>query len=206
MRRTSLCFVAVALLLTAKPAYSSDLRQPAPRQGYYLAAGALAGCGVSEDEKLGRFAPLYGGGAVLRVGQMANAWLGFGMQFEYGLARNSRWQQQSGGALLLGQAVPFENLAMHAGAGWGFARATDTRHRIDRHPGVGGAYYDVALSYDFFPWHASGSGGISLTPTVQAKLVPAVGFNAWMIWGGLEVIWWAGLPRHQLDLPSAVGW
>ena len=187
--------VAVSFVATTQ-----DLAEPAARQGYYVAAGIQSVVSRNTDEDVGTLAPLYGGAASLRAGQMVTPWLGFGLQLELGTASSHRWRQQHGGLMLAGQLVPWRHLGVHAGAGWGFVLAEDKEDRFEDGVGVGGAYFSVGLSYDFFPSYERGSGGWAVTPSAALKSVPSGGFDAWMVWVGVDVVWWLGLDDNQLAL------
>ena len=204
LRAVRFCGTAATILMLlvfARVSHAGELTVPGPRQGYFVALGVQRVGVSSKDSDLGRFNADYGTAFVLRLGEMVTPWLGFGLQADGGQAKSSRWSQGFGGLLLDVQLVPWRSLSVHASAGLGAVMARDQTGRVEGAKGTGGAYYGIGVGYDFFPFYESGSGGFGITPTVQMKYLPGSGFNSVMVWAGVDVVWWRGLDRQELELP-----
>ncbi|MBI5511543.1 MAG: hypothetical protein HY903_22535 [Deltaproteobacteria bacterium] len=193
----------VAALSVAATAEAAELTAPAARQGYYLGGGVNGVAVRSVDRDLGAFAAAYGSSYALRVGEMLTPWLGIGLEVGFGQAQSSRWRSQFGGLLLDAQANVWKNLALHAMAGLGAVMARDKLGRVASAKGTGGALYGAGIGYDFFPLHTEGSGGFGITPSLQGRYCPGSSFHAAMVWVGLDLYWWRGLDKQELELPAA---
>ena len=66
--------------------------------------------------------------------------------------------------------------------------------------GTVGSGYFLGASYDWFFTHRL-TGGWALTPTVEARYVPGDTASAFVGIVGLQIVYWTGLPRNQLELP-----
>jgi hypothetical protein len=200
--RLAIVFVsALALSAAAAPATAGEeMTLPRPRQGYYAGLSAYGVQARSHDAKVHSLGSLAGGAYSLRLGQMIVDWFGLGMALEGTSVTSERWRQSSGGLLVEAQVVPWRHLAVHGGAGLGVALATDRRGLIVESKGTGGAYYSVALSYDFFPLHGGDSGGWAVRPEVALKALPGSSYNSLMVWAGVAVVRWSGLDRSELQL------
>lgn len=196
--------VTIATAILAAPAAAAELSAGAARQGYYLAFGAGGALAYSRDHELGRHEPR-GGVFAVRAGQMASERLGFGVQVDGGLLADERWRDTTTGLTLTGQLVLWRHLAAHAGVGLGVVQAEDRSGREKERKGAGPAYYTAALSYDFFPWYDAGSGGLALTPSLQLRHFPGDSFRSTIFSVGLEVVYWFGLHRRELDSPTDWG-
>jgi hypothetical protein len=71
--------------------------------------------------------------------------------------------------------------------------------------GAFGAEYTLAVSYDLFPYKKQLSGGLGLAPVIQLRFLPGDNATSLAMLAGLNVSWWTGLPRNQLDLPPGEG-
>jgi len=178
-----------------------DLTVPNARQGYFVALGVHGVAMSSRDHDLGRLQTDFGPALTLRLGQMVTPWLGCGLLVDGGLATSGRWNQKFGGLLLDLQLVPWRALSLHASAGLGGVMARDTLGHVAGAKGTGGAYYGVGLAYDFFPFYVTGSGGLGITPVIQMRHLPGSGFNALLAWVGVDLVWWRGLDKQELELP-----
>ena len=89
----------------------------------------------------------------------------------------------------------------------GFIQAEDLKGRVDAVLGIGGPHYSAALRYDFFPFHRGGSrsGGLAVTPTVQAKYWPGEAFNSFSVWAGVEGTWWSGSAQARARAAAGRG-
>jgi hypothetical protein len=202
-RRLSSIAPATLLLLVsaiATTAGAQTLEPPRPRQGYYLGAGLLSG--AAHNWKKGDSLGTWRGSTFnLRLGQLLTRRLGLGLQLSFG---NSASGAQHAGAFGLGLETHFEiarHLAAHAGVGLGVLQLSDDREKDEPLQGTVGAEYTLAISYAWYPFHGRPSGGFSLTPTLQSRFLPGTSAAGVAVLLGLEVGWWTGLPRNQLDLP-----
>jgi opacity protein-like surface antigen len=194
--------LAVLLLVGARPALAVDLEQPAPRQGYYLSVGLLQGVthNWEDGDSLGTWP---GSGFSIRLGQKLTRRLGLGLEIYSGGSRKDDEQGTLSGLGLEGQVQLTGRLALHAGAGLGVLQLKDKRIENEELRGAYGAHYVLGLSYSFFPYKRRFSGGLSLTPVVQVRGLPEDAASSFNVLAGLEIGWWTGLPRNQLDLPPS---
>jgi hypothetical protein len=205
--------VAVALLVAAlaRPALAADnagvtLEPPRPRQGYYVSLG-LYGMMSQAWEKGTTLGPWGGFGGSFRFGQLVTRRFGLGLSVENG--KTSGGGQQAG-ITALGLEASWEllhDLAVRGGVGIGFVSLHDPGNP-DESPtrGVTGSWYSLGLAYDLFPMKHRLTGGPSITPTVQARFVPGGDTSAFVAYFGVELGWWTGLPRNQLELPAEEAW
>jgi hypothetical protein len=191
-----------SVLLSPLAANAQGLERPALRQGYYLGATLQGVVHTSRNDQLKLDESAMGAGVSLRVGEMFTSHWGFGLRLDIGSAQSERWASQFAGLVLEGQCRPWRALAVHAGIGVGFAGAQDKDELVREDPGTGGAYYVASVSYDLFPFHSEGSGGLALTPTISVTHVPGEDYRATMVGVGLEVTWWTGLSKQALELPN----
>jgi hypothetical protein len=198
--------VAVALLVAAlaRPALAADnagvtLEPPRPRQGYYFAVGYSFALNHNwEDGESWGVWP--GTELKLRFGQMVTQRFGLGMQIHSGGAKGEGQNAAFGGLTMEGQFELARNLALYGGVGVDVV-SLSSQHMTDKTTrGAVGAGYYLGASYDWFFTHRL-TGGWSAAPTFEVRLVPgdtATGFIAVL---GVQLTWWSGLPRNQLDLP-----
>jgi hypothetical protein len=191
-----LCAVTAA----TSPGRAQTLEAPRGRQGYYLGLGGHGALSRSWEE--GRADSLgFGGVGTLRLGQKVGRRLGFGLQIDMGSSAGDGQRATLGGLSMAAQWELVGNLAVHGGVGIGFVSLDDTRITDEDTRGGGGAYYLLGASYDWFPRRQRLTGGWSLAPTVQVRLLPGDDLTAGALFAGIDLLYWSGLPRHQLDLP-----
>jgi len=205
MRVATIAFMAVALAAAVsigRPASAQELERPYPRQGYYLGVGMLGGANHNweDGDSLGAWG---GNGVAIRLGQMLTRRLGLGLQIYAGGSKKGQEQATAFGLGLEGQMAVMPRLALHAGVGLGVLQLEDRRIENEDLRGTYGAEYLLGLSYSFFPYKRRPSGGLSVTPMVQGRLLPGDNATALNALVGVELAWWTGLPRNQLDLPPA---
>ena len=201
--RTLVTVATVALTsLTTVAAEAQLLEQPRRRQGYYLSATMLGGTSYvrEEGESLGTF---NGSTTNLRMGQLLTRRIGLGLQIDFGSTKNGTQTNTSQGLGLEGHFELVRNLAVHGGFGLGVMRLQDSSVKNEELRGAFGAQYNLALSYAWFPFRGSPtkSGGFALTPTLQARFIPGDNATSVTTMLGLDIGWWTGLPRNQLELP-----
>lgn len=197
--RTAMLVVAL-LFAGARTAGAQELEEPRPRQGYYVAGGLLAAVQHIDDDgdKLG-FWPGYT--VTVRLGQLFTRRFGLGFQLDVGSGSREGERSSLIGLGLGGQMVLVGNLSLHGVVGLGVVSATRTRHDEEEVRGAYGAAYTLGLSYDWFPWARGRSGGWAVTPMLLARALPGDPLTSYAGMFGLEVTWWSGLPKNQLDLP-----
>jgi hypothetical protein len=176
------------------------LEEPRRRQGYYLSLSVLGGNNYvrEEGESLGNFT---GTNINIRLGQLLTRRLGMGLLINTGSSKKGTQTATLQGLGLEGHVELVRTLAVHAGVGLGVMQLKDSSVKNEELRGAFGAQYNLALSYAFFPFGARKSGGFSLTPMLQARFVPGDNATAVSTMLGLDIGWWTGLPRNQLDLP-----
>jgi hypothetical protein len=200
--KTLTAAAAAALALAAGPAGAQDLEPPQPRQGYYMGLSILQG--VTRNWEDGDGVGTWPGGAFsLRLGQKLTRRLGLGLQIYSASARKDDEYSTLFGLAVEGQVELHPRLAVHAGAGLGVLQLHDNRVMNEELRGAYGAEYMLGASYAFFPYKRRHSGGLSITPMLQARILPEDAATSFSVLGGVELGWWTGLPRNQLDLPPA---
>jgi hypothetical protein len=204
--RVAAAVVAGLALVTAPAAAgaapAADVVEPRSRQGYYLSVGLLAGATRHQDE--GESLGTWGASLVsFRLGQLLTRRLGLGLQIGLSNASKGSKLATTFGLGLDGHVEVAHNLAVHGGVGLGVLQLTDSQDKDAGLRGTFGAEYVVGASYAIYPFDGRASGGFSLTPLVQARLLPGDAADGLMFLLGVEVAWWTGLPRNQLILPDS---
>jgi hypothetical protein len=194
---------SVAGLAAARPAAAQDLEPPRPRQGYYMALG-LYGAATAAHENGNALGPWFGYGNAFRLGQLVTRRLGLGISVESGRTWGQGQQSTISALGVEANWALWRNLAVRGGIGIGFLLLHDPNNPGESSTrGVTGSWYSLGFGYDFFPIKKRLSGGFSLTPTVQARLVPGTDTSGFIAFFGLELGYWMGLPRNQLELPPS---
>jgi hypothetical protein len=200
MAMASLLAVAFGLVGFARPAAAADLLEPPkPRQGYYVAVGYSFALNHNwEDGESWGVWP--GTELKLRFGQLVTRRLGLGLQFHSGAATGQGQQATFGGLSMEGQFALAGNLALYGGIGIDVV-SLSSQHKEDKttRGAVGSGYY-LGASYDWFftRWL---TGGFAVAPTIEARFVPGDTASGFIAVVGLQVVYWTGLPRNQLELP-----
>jgi len=204
MRRPLLiaALVLAPLLGAALPraAAAADLLEPPrPRQGYYFGLGY--GFALNKNwEKHESWGVWPGTEIKFRIGQMVTRRFGLGLQIHSGGASGDGQTSAFGGLLMEGQFEVVRNLALYGGVGIDVI-SLSSQHMEDKTTrGAVGSGYHLGVSYDWFFTHRL-SGGWSLAPTVEVRYVPGDTASGMIAIIGLQIQWWSGLPRNQLDLP-----
>jgi len=196
--------VALAALVLAAGEQRADaqaIEPPAPHQGYYIGFGYHAGpVKVWEDNY--SYGVWSGGEFSLRFGQLVTRRLGLGLQFHFGTAKGDGQTASLFGMELEGQWELARNLVIHAGTGVDTIsiRADGVMNASLR--GTAGAGYILGLDYSWFFTHRL-TGGWAVTPRLEARFVPGDTASAFVGTVGVELAWWSGLPRNQLELPPS---
>jgi hypothetical protein len=193
--------VTAALLGTAQ---AQTLETPRHRQGYYVGVGLLGAMNQNweKGEALGAW-PGYG--FSLRLGQLLTRRFGLGLQIDSGGTSKEHEKSSMFSLALDAQWELLPNLAAHAGVGIGVVQLTDDRDVDAELRGGFGASYLVGLSYDWF-FTRRQTGGWAVTPHVKAGFVPGENVKSLLVFFGVEIAYWTGLPSNQLDLPAGEGY
>lgn len=193
--------VAVVVgLLAGAPVQAQTLETPRPRQGYYVTLGIEYGAAKiwedGENWKVWRSSDLG-----IRAGQMLTERFGLGIQFLH--VGSATGQSQTAGIFGLGFEAQLEianNLALVGGAGFDVIQITDSTQPKKSSRGTYSSGYSLALTRDFFLGNRL-SGGWSVAPNAQVRLIPGGSTTGLVGTLGVELCFWTGLPRNQLDLP-----
>ena len=191
-----------ALLMAApKPAQAQELEEPRARQGYWFAFGL--GSGGAELVEKGKSLGVYpASGLSLRIGQMLTRRIGVGLTLDYASVKKNADSGGLGDLAMEAHVNPWGNLALNAGAGFGFVMLTDQNSDDKKLRGGAGACLLAGASYDFFPWRNRLTGGWAITPTINFRAMPDGDIHAYAVLAGVQVIRWSGLPRNMLILPD----
>ena len=198
-----LALVAGTLAATARPARAQTLEMPRHRQGYYISLGFASGAGHfwENGDSVGTYV---GGNYNIRLGQLLTRRLGLGLQIDLGAGKKDQESAALSGLGLEGHVALVANLALHAGVGLGVVQLVDERVENEELRGSYASMYMLGLSYAFFPFTDAGkSGGFSVTPVLQVRGLPDDAASAIAAVLGVEIGWWSGLPKNQLDLPES---
>ena len=86
--------------------------------------------------------------------------------------------------------------------GFGVVSLDDLSEEGEPLRGVYGAAYSVGLSYDWFFTCRRQTGGWAVTPVAQLRGIPGGSISAWSGFFGVEISYWSGLPKNQLELSA----
>lgn len=193
---------SLAALLLAAPTASAQtqtlVEPPKPRQGYYVAGGMMGVVHQTWDKGDG-LSPAFGTVTAIRIGQLITRRFGLGLQIDTGQSSSKHVKSTMFDLGLEAHFEVFRNVAAYGGIGLGVASIED-----DRDPDAGlraafGTAYAVGVSYDWFPGKRA-SGGFSISPKLMARFIPGEDIKAFVGLVGLELCYWTGLPKNQLDL------
>ncbi len=203
IRRLALTALVVALFLTGMSVRAQTLADPGPRQGYYFGLGAelLVDGTYTDIDDIGWVGPHVGPYGALHVGQGILDTLAIGLHLGAGTAWDGDRRLVHGNVSFEAKWSFFENLFLRPSIGFGFVDVTRRKSGLPKvYSDVGGRYH-LAVGYDFFPFHRSGeSGGVAVTPTIWASYSNATNLHSVTGGVGLEITFWTGLPKNQLNL------
>jgi hypothetical protein len=185
---------------TARPTRAQALEPPRPRQGYYLAFGPHFALNKNWED--GRDWGVWTGYDItFRFGQMVTRRFGLGLQVHSGGAGGQGQQAGLFGLSVEGQWELARNLAVRGGVGLDTVSIATVGGGDDSARGTVGSGYFLGLSYDW-SFTRRQTGGWALTPVAQARFIP--GDTQGLVGTiGVEITYWTGLPRNQLDLPPS---
>ncbi len=193
----------VVLLALAGSAGAQELEAPRARQGYWVAYGM--GAEIEAANLKGDSLTLTGSGGAIRLGQMLTPRFGLGVRIDFSSGQGDRYDGGGGGLMLEGQMNVWRQLAVHGGFGFGFASLSDpTAVDSKTEGGYGGAAL-LAVSYDWFFTHRT-TGGWALTPALTVRALSGGDVDAFWFTAGLQISWWSGRPRNELDLPEGAAY
>jgi hypothetical protein len=194
---------AVIVLATTGVAGAQELEAPRARQGYFVAFGY--GAEVTAARNKDDAETLVGAGGALRLGQMLTPRFGLGVRIDFDGGSNDRYDGGGGGLSLEGQMNLWRDLSLHAGFGFAFVSLQDKLSADSSLEGGYGAVGLLALSYDWF-FTSRTSGGWALTPALTVKALEGGDIDALWFGAGLQISWWSGRPRNELDLPESAAY
>jgi hypothetical protein len=180
-------------------AHAQLLEPPRARQGYYVAVGYHLALDKNweDGESWGLWR---GGDLTIRLGQLVTRHFGLGLQIHFGNTAGEGQKASIGGLGVEGQWELARNLALFGGAGLDVVSLSNANAPNPTTRGTVGSGYFLALGYDWFFTHRL-TGGWAATPTVEARFVPGSTTSAFIGLIGVQLTYFAGLPRNQLDLP-----
>jgi len=191
----------VLLLLVGFSVQAQELPKPLPRQGYFLSVGLHGAAALVRDEGDWQF-PWSGGFFGLRMGELLTPALGLGLVLEGGPLSGPDLSGSGFSLGLEGQWEFLPRLIARGGFGLGVLAVADTDEDGKRllRGSVGTRYY-LALARDCFPGWEGTSGGLGLTPVLRLDAFPGDAIRSLSLFLGLELTYFTGLPRNQLELP-----
>jgi hypothetical protein len=195
---------AVATSTFAGVAHAQDLTEPPRRrQGYYLSVGYGSGASQAweDDKALGVWQT---GHLALRAGQLITRRLGLGIVIDSGASIKAPITRSVFGIGVEGQAELGANFAARASIGFGALQIIEEDKVRDKTTltGTYGTQYGLGLSYDWFPF-SKRSGGFAVTPVFEVRSIPRITTGTIGGFIGIELGYWTGLPRNQLELPES---
>jgi hypothetical protein len=212
MRDSMLAALTLAALALAWPAavHAADeteepdeviLEKPEPSQGHYLGLGLYALVGSAFDENRGLRKPGLGNAFGLRLGQSVTSWADLGIAISGGFTDGDAGDAFAFGSLRAQtQLYPTQHWLVRGGFGPVFVAGTDPEDSdFDR--GTYGTVFELGVGRNIFLSDADDSGGWVLTPVLTSEIGPDPEFLTYVIVLGVEISWWSGLSRDQLDLP-----
>ena len=205
---------SIVLVLLALPVRAARAQSPSPsggklleppraRQGYYVALGYHLNVNHNweDNESWGTW---LGTDLTIRLGQMITRRFGMGLQIHSGTTRGEGQQAALGGLALEGQWELVPNFAVRGGAGVDILSLTKQQGPNASTRGTVSTGYFLGFEYSWFFTHRL-TGGWAATPTVQIRLLPGDTASALMGTVGVQLAWWSGLPKNQLELPPGEG-
>ncbi len=194
------------LAMVARPAQAQELEEPRRRQGYYLSFG-LYGAATQAIEKGNSLGPWVGYGQALRAGQLITRRFSMGIAIE---SAATRGDGQRGTATALALEAGFAvrgNLALRGGAGVGFLQLKNPNDPTESATrGAAGSWFALGAGYDLFVGQKRLTGGLALTPVVEARYLPGSDTKGIIMFVGVDLSYWTGLPLNQLSLPPSEAW
>jgi hypothetical protein len=184
------------------PVASTELEEPEPSQGHFIALGLYGIGAMAFDESRGTREPTFGQAVSLRFGESVTDWLSLslavGVGSTYGERRDTVTLLRFG---VTSQWYFTERWFAQAGFGATSAEGPDPED-YDRTRSRYGDFYLTGLGYDFYLSDGTRSGGWVFTPIITADVGPDSKFTTTSLWLGVELSWWSGVSRDKLKLPT----
>jgi hypothetical protein len=201
----ALLLAATVLADVASPAAAQTLLEPPRRrQGYYLSLGLAAA--IDHNWQDGANMGTWGGQLIsFRLGQLVTRRFGLGLRFDGGGAARGPHKAALAGLAIEGQWELASNLAVHGSVGLGVVSLTDDSDPDHKRRATAGAGYTLWLGYDWFPGRRL-TGGFAVTPVAGVRLIPGSSVTALVGLVGVDITYWTGLPREQLQLSPGESW
>lgn len=193
--------ILVATMSMARFASAQQLEEPRDHQGYYIALGGYGDAVFVNEDKNGWRDPWLGGSGDLRLGEAIFDWFDLGIGIGVGSTVEEGYRAIIGHLSLETQFRPLEPLFVRLGIGMGFADVSRTEKGLEEVIGRFGADFTVAIGYDFFPGKEGQSGGFAISPVVGFRAGPANLTSTYAVFVGIEISFWTGLSKDQLNLP-----
>jgi len=197
-------FLFCTLFLFSHAVWGQELEKPSPRQGYYLGHNiSLANVNLNYTDDA--WLPAWQGiGSALRMGEALNQDLALGLSWEFLQSRGKRRSSIGGGVIIEAEWLSLDPYFLRVGAGFAALKVTDKKADDDDVTGNAGSIYALGFGRDFSPmypkWSYPGqSGGLTVRTLAQVKYIPG-GFSSIFVWFGVEVLWFFGRPKNQLEL------
>lgn len=204
-RRFQRLLVFVLAWQPGRAGWTQELKAPQPRQGYYF-SGGLYGAATLSREREQWLGPWEGFAGMVRAGQRVTEHLGLGLAFEGGRTYGNG-QTATATAFSLESSWFFgQHWTARAGVGVGFLHLHDPgRLNESTTRGPAGSWWSAGTSYERLLTSRSRSGGVSLGPSIQARVVAGNGATGMNVYLGVEGTFWTGLPPDQLASPAIGG-
>lgn len=186
---------------TPAPPPEVTLEPPRPSQGHYVGLMLAGVTAMAWDDDRGYRAPSFGVVGNLRLGQSVTRWLDLGIVFSFGQtfgdpARSLKY----GGLRVQAQLYPVSRVFVRTGFGFLSAKGQDPNDDAFVRRSFG-SVLELGIGAHLFLSDRNESGGWVLSPVFSAEVGPDPGLTTLTLALGLELSWWSGLRRDQLDLP-----
>ena len=198
--------VSTLLAVGARAAHAQDVEPPRQRQGYYMSLGIYAAA-TQSYEKGNTLGPWAGYGTALRIGQLVTRRFSLGLGIET-LATKGDGQTATASALAIEAGFALVgNLAVRGNVGVGFLQLKNPNDPTESSTrGAGGSWFGLGIAYDKFVGQKHLTGGLALTPVLEARFVPGTDTKGFIAFLGVDLTYWTGLPLNQLALPPSEAW
>ncbi len=180
------------------PPAASVLSKPSPHQGHFIALGLHAVGAFANDRDRGRRGPNLGEGYSLRVGERITDWLDLGLSIGVAnIGGKNPWTLGHFG--IHAQYYPVEHWFVHGGFGFGAGGGDDPEDPAFSRGRFGDSYH-AGVGHNIYLGDKERSGGWILTPVMTGEYGRDNQFPTTSLSFGLEISYWTGIPRNQLEL------
>ena len=193
--------VGSALWFAGQDSTAQELEIPKPHQGYFVSVGAYGAASLARQHEGNRSMSLFGPGGDVRFGQAVFDRLDLGLGLGAHAAFDSEYRAVLGHLSVEMQLRPWAGLFIRLGVGFGLADVSRTKSGLEKVDGRIGGAYTAALGYGFFPAYNGGSGGLEISPILGLQAGPGSLLSTYELFGGIEISFWTGLSKDQLELP-----